>query len=71
MLSALPREFAFHGVYMPTLTVLFILAALVCWGLDRVLASCGVYRFTWHPALFRVCLFVCLFGGFSLSVYHH
>jgi len=69
MLSTLPREFAFHGVYMPTLTLLFVCAALLCWGLDRALAAVGVYRFTWHPALFRVCLFVCLFGAMGLAVY--
>jgi len=70
MLSDLPREFAFHGIYMPTLSLLFVVAGLLCWALDRVLAAAGVYRFTWHPALFRVCLFVCLFGALSLSVYH-
>lgn len=69
LLEDLPREMAFHGVYMPTLTLLFVVAAVICWVIDRLFASLGVYRFTWHPALFRVCLFACLFGGMSLSVY--
>ncbi|MNE47302.1 efflux system membrane protein [compost metagenome] len=69
MLLDLPREVAFHGVYMPIMTLLFIVAALLGWGLDRVFAWVGLYRFTWHPALFRVCLFACLFGALSLTVY--
>ncbi len=61
----MPREIAIHGVYMPTLTLLFVIAAALTWGLDRIFASVGLYRFTWHPALFRVSLFACL----SLTIY--
>ncbi|AYW58410.1 TPA: DUF1656 domain-containing protein [Pseudomonas aeruginosa] len=65
----MPREIAIHGVYMPTLTLLFVIAAVLTWGLDRIFASLGLYRFTWHPALFRVSLFACLYGGLSLTIY--
>ena len=65
----MPREIAIHGVYMPTLTLLFVIAAALTWGLDRIFASVGLYRFTWHPALFRVRLFACLYGGLSLTIY--
>ncbi|ABR85255.1 MULTISPECIES: DUF1656 domain-containing protein [Pseudomonas] len=65
----MPREIAIHGVYMPTLTLLFVIAAALTWGLDRIFASVGLYRFTWHPALFRVSLFACLYGGLSLTIY--
>ena len=65
----MPREIAIHGVYMPTLTLLFVIAAALTWGLDRICASVGLYRFTWHPALFRVSLFACLYGGLSLTIY--
>ncbi|HEJ4543281.1 TPA: DUF1656 domain-containing protein [Pseudomonas aeruginosa] len=61
----MPREIAIHGVYMPTLTLLFVIAAALTWGLDRIFASVGLYRFTWHPALFRVSLY----GGLSLTIY--
>ncbi|AVK20834.1 DUF1656 domain-containing protein [Pseudomonas aeruginosa] len=54
---------------MPTLTLLFVIAAALTWGLDRIFASVGLYRFTWHPALFRVSLFACLYGGLSLTIY--
>ena len=63
----MPREIAIHGVYMPTLTLLFVIAAALTW--DRIFASVGLYRFTWHPALFRVSLFACLYGGLSLTIY--
>ncbi|MDV6586939.1 DUF1656 domain-containing protein [Pseudomonas aeruginosa] len=65
----MPREIAIHGVYMPTLTLLFVIAAALTWGLGRIFASVGLYRFTWHPALFRVSLFACLYGGLSLTIY--
>ena len=44
MLSDLPREIAIHGVYLPTVGLLFVLAAGLTWGLDYVLALLGVYR---------------------------
>ncbi|MGG5291477.1 DUF1656 domain-containing protein [Pseudomonas shirazensis] len=65
----MPREIAFHGVYMPTMTVLFLLAAGLAWALDRFIASHDGYRFFWHPALLRLCLFICLFGALALTVY--
>ncbi|WP_313741660.1 DUF1656 domain-containing protein [Pseudomonas sp.] len=65
----MPREIAFHGLYLPTLTLLFMLAAGLAWGLDRFIASVDGYRFFWHPALLRLSLFVCLFGALALTVY--
>ncbi|CAD5108717.1 DUF1656 domain-containing protein [Zestomonas carbonaria] len=65
----MPREIALHGVYLPTVTLLFLIALALTWGLDRLLAWVGLYRFTWHPSLFRVCLFACLYGGMALFVY--
>ncbi|MCB2527158.1 DUF1656 domain-containing protein, partial [Listeria monocytogenes] len=44
-------------------------AAALTWGRDRSFASVGRYRFTWHPALVRVSLFACLYGGLSLTIY--
>jgi hypothetical protein len=65
----MPREIAFHGLYMPTMTLLFMVAAGLAWACDRLFASLDVYRFFWHPALLRLSLFVCLFGAMALSVY--
>jgi len=65
----MPREIAFHGLYMPTVTVLFVLAAALAWAFDRLFASLDAYRFFWHPALLRLSLFVCLFSAMALAVY--
>lgn len=65
----LPREIAFHGVLLPTLAVLFLLAMLLGWSLDRLLAGCGLYRHVWHPSLLRIGLFAGLFAGLALPVY--
>jgi hypothetical protein len=61
----MPREIAFHGVYMPTMTLMFLIA----WALDRCLSGFDLYRFFWHPALLRLSLFTCLFGALALTVY--
>lgn len=65
----MPREIAFHGVYMPALTLLLLVAIALAWVLDRVLASLDLYRWFWHPALLRLSLFFCVFGALALTVY--
>jgi len=65
----MPREIAFHGLYMPTMTLLFVIAAGIAWAFDRLFASLDLYRFFWPPALLRLSLFVCLFGAMALTVY--
>ncbi len=65
----MPREIAFHGIYMPTVTLMFLIAAGLAWALDRFLAGSVLYRFSCHPALLRLRLFVCLFGALALTVY--
>ncbi|MCO6062886.1 DUF1656 domain-containing protein, partial [Pseudomonas sp. MOB-449] len=47
----------------------FLLAMLLTWGLDRLLAGSGVYRHAWHPSLLRMGLFACVFAGLALTVY--
>ena len=66
----MPREIVLHGVYMPSLTLLFLMAFLLGWGLDRLFAWCGLYRHAWHPALLRVSLFTCLYCALALTIYH-
>ena len=65
----MPREIAFHGVYMPTMTLMFLIALGVGWVLDRLISGLDLYRFFWHPALLRLSLFCCLFGAMALTVY--
>ncbi|MCA5967141.1 DUF1656 domain-containing protein [Pseudomonas sp. P129] len=64
-----PREIAFHGLYMPTLTLIFLLAVVLAWALDRLLAGYDLYRHFWHPALLRLSLFICIFGALALPLY--
>ncbi|WP_439852015.1 DUF1656 domain-containing protein [Pseudomonas syringae] len=65
----MPREIAFHGLYMPTLTLMFLIAAALAWALDRLLAGFDLYRLFWHSALLRLSLFVCIFGALALPLY--
>ena len=66
----MPREIALFGVYMPNLTLLFLLTLAGGWVIDRLVAWCGLYRHAWHPTLLRVSLFTCLYGALVLYVYH-
>ena len=65
----MPREIAFHGLYMPTVTLMFVVAAVLAWVLDRILSWLDLHRFFWHPALLRLSLFSCIFGAMALTVY--
>jgi hypothetical protein len=63
------REFAVLGAYFPTLVPLCIGGAALAWLVDRLLAMSGLYRFVWHPALFRASLLVCICALLGLAVY--
>lgn len=62
----MPREIAIGGTLVPGLMVWFFLAAALLLLFDWVVGRYGLYRYVWHPALFRVAVFVCLFGGLAL-----
>ncbi|WP_394781040.1 DUF1656 domain-containing protein [Undibacterium sp.] len=62
----MPREIALFDALVPTLLLVFVAAMLLQVVLDRVFAYLGVYRYVWHAGLFRVALFVCVFGGLAL-----
>lgn len=42
-------------------------ALLLLWGLRRLLAARGLYRWVWHPALFDTALYVLLLYGVSAA----
>lgn len=65
----MPRELAIFGVLIPTLLPLFFAAMALQAAADWVLGRLGVYRLVWHPALVRLCLFVCIFGALVLPLY--
>jgi hypothetical protein len=61
-------EATFYGIYVPWLSVLALLALAATWGVRRVLAAVGAYRWIWHPALFDLALYaVILYGASRVS----
>ncbi|GAD64691.1 DUF1656 domain-containing protein [Aquipseudomonas alcaligenes] len=66
----MPREVALFGLYLPSLTLLFLLTLPLAWALDRLFAWRGLYRHAWHPTLLRVSLFTCLYCALALTIYH-
>lgn len=65
----MPREIAVFDAYVPAVVLLFIAGAMLTWVLDRLVALTGVYRYVWHPSLFRASLLVCVCGLLGLAVY--
>lgn len=65
----MPRDLNFFGVLLPGVLPLFLLTLLLQVAIDSVLNFVGAYRRSWHPALVRVCLFVCIFSALLVTLY--
>lgn len=65
----MPYEFSLGGALLPGVLLWFTLMLGVLWGLDAVAGRYGLYRYVWHPPLFRIALFICLFCGFGLLLF--
>jgi protein AaeX len=65
----MPREIAIGDVFIPGLLVWFLIALVLLLLIDRVIGRFGLYRYVWHPSLFRLALIVCIFGGMALLLY--
>jgi protein AaeX len=63
------HDFTLFGIYVPMLLIFFFASIVLCRMLDQLITWFGGYRLVWHPQLFRVSLFVCIFGGLGLLVY--
>jgi len=63
------RDAVVLDVYVPTIVEVFVVGAIVTWLVDRVLSRTGLYRFVWHPALFRASVLVSICGLLGLVVY--
>ncbi|MBZ5794751.1 DUF1656 domain-containing protein [Burkholderia contaminans] len=59
-------EFPIASLLVPGVLPAFLGCGVAFWIVDRMLARAGLYRHVWHPALFRVSAFVCLFCGAGL-----
>ncbi len=66
----MPLEIAFLDALVPVLLPIFLLSLLLQWGLDWLVGRFGLYRYVWHPPLFRLALFACVFGGLGLLAAH-
>ena len=64
----MPREIALLDALVPSLFLIFLLSVVLHTALDKVLGWFGVYRHVWHPPLFRLSCFVCIFGVGGLLV---
>lgn len=62
----MPREIALLDLLVPSLFLAFVASAAAQVLVDRLLGWSGVYRHIWHPPLFRLSIFVCIFGVIGL-----
>ena len=65
----MPREIDFFGVLLPGVLPLFLVSVLLQLVLNSALSHLGAYRHSWHPALARLCLFVCIFSALLITLY--
>lgn len=65
----MPREIAIGDALVPGLLVWFVISMGLLLLIDWVIGRFGLYRFVWHPALFRLALLVCIFGSAALLLY--
>jgi len=65
----MPRDINFFGVLLPGILPLFLMTLLLQVVIDSALNRIGAYRRSWHPALVRVCLFVCIFSSLLIFLY--
>ena len=63
-------EASFYGLYVPWLMLLAGAALLALWGVRRLLAATGLYRWVWHPALYDMALYLLLLYGLSRLTAH-
>lgn len=60
------RDVDLGGVYAPALLVIFVASLALVWVADRLVAMTGFYARVWHPSLFRVSFFACVFALIAL-----
>ncbi|WNL46641.1 DUF1656 domain-containing protein [Dyella sp. BiH032] len=65
----IPNEIALADALVPGLLLVFFGSLLALWAVDTLVGRFGLYRFVWHPPLFRLALFVCMFGAAGLLLF--
>jgi hypothetical protein len=57
------------GIELPFLLVIFIFSGLIHLMVDALFVRWAVYNNVWHPGLFRVAIFMCIFSVSGLIFY--
>lgn len=65
----MPREIAIYGVLVPGLLPIFLGSLVLMLLADALIGRYGLHRYVWHPPLFRLALFACLFGLAALLLH--
>ncbi len=65
----MPREIALADALVPSILLVYLGCLLALWVIDTIVGRYGLYRYVWHPSLFRVAVFFCLFGAVGLLLY--
>lgn len=65
----MPREIALADAFVPGLLLVFVACLLLLWLVDTIVGRFGLYRYVWHPPLFRLAIFVCMFGSAGLLLF--
>jgi steroid 5-alpha reductase family enzyme len=65
----MPLEVALADALVPGLLLVYLACLLLLWVIDTIAGRYGLYRYVWHPSLFRVAVFFCLFGAAGLLLY--
>ena len=65
----MPREIEIAGILEPGLLLVLIGCLSLLWGMDLLIGRLGLYRYVWHPSLFRLAVFASLFGALGLILF--
>ena len=66
----MPLDITLYGVQMPTLLPIFVIITILQIAVDGIIAQTGIYKYVWHPGLFKIALLVCFFSSVCLFIYH-
>jgi hypothetical protein len=58
----MPHEISIGGVLIPGLLPIFLISMVLMLLVDALIGRYGLHRYVWHPPLFRLALFACLFA---------
>ncbi len=61
-------EISLDGVFLPTLLLLGLIALILTYGVTRLIAVFGLYRFFAYRALVDLSLFVLMLGALAFLV---